>query len=620
MSSNTGDELQAAVTVRYKIGPDRPAIPDDRHIGNGWEIPTEGYADQPYIVKTADGAWLCVVTTGRGKEGEAGQHIVTLRSTDQGRSWQQPVALEPADGPEASYAVLLVAPGGRVFCFYNHNTDNLRAVKADSPPYQDGWCKRVDSLGHFVYKFSDDHGRTWSAARYEIPMREMDIDRRNPYGGAIRFFWNVGKAFCHNGAAYVPLHKVGGFGHGFFTRSEGVLLRSGELLHLKDPAAATWETLPDGDFGLRTPAGGGRIAEEQSFSVMSDGSFFVVYRSVDGHPVCAYSRDGGHTWSAPAYMCFADGTPMRHPRAANFAWKCRNGKYLYWFHNHGGKGYEDRNPVWLCGGVEVPSPQGPVIAWSSPEIVLYDDDPLVRMSYPDLVEEDGEVFLTETQKDIARVHRIAPELLAGLWQSAPQAMAPADPVLALPRPGQPLPVEVGMPELPAFVTRDRVRFDMGAKQLRTGVTLEVWVTFASLTPGQVLLDGRDAGGRGWALLTAGGGTVELVLNDGSTENRWRSDTGALSTGRPQHIVAVVDGGPHIITFIVNGRLCDGGTDRQFGWGRFSPHLRQMNWSAKLRLAPDLAGQLQIVRIYGRRLRTAEAVAAFPTGAVQEVSA
>jgi len=30
-------------------------IPDPRHLANGWKIPSEGYADQPYIVKTDDG-------------------------------------------------------------------------------------------------------------------------------------------------------------------------------------------------------------------------------------------------------------------------------------------------------------------------------------------------------------------------------------------------------------------------------------------------------------------------------------------------------------------------------------------------------------------------------------
>ena len=44
------------------------AIPDPRHLANGRIIPSEGYADQPYIVQTDDGAWLCVMTTGTGVE------------------------------------------------------------------------------------------------------------------------------------------------------------------------------------------------------------------------------------------------------------------------------------------------------------------------------------------------------------------------------------------------------------------------------------------------------------------------------------------------------------------------------------------------------------------------
>ena len=142
---------------------------DPRNIREGLVIPDESYSDQPYIVKTNDGAWLCTMTTGAGFEGAGGQHIITLRSTDRGKTWSTPVSVEPADGPEASYAVLLKIPSGRVFAFYNHNTDNLREIKGDDLPYKDGIVRRVDSFGHFVYKYSDDHGLTWSAKRYEIP-------------------------------------------------------------------------------------------------------------------------------------------------------------------------------------------------------------------------------------------------------------------------------------------------------------------------------------------------------------------------------------------------------------------------------------------------------------------
>ena len=127
-----------------------------KYPGRGGD-PTETYSDQPYVVKTADGAWLCVMTTGAGREGEAGQHVVTLRSLDRGQTWVDLAAVEPADGPESSYAVLLATPGGRVFCFYNHNTDNTRKILADPAVYPDGYCHRVDSQGHFVFKYSDDN-------------------------------------------------------------------------------------------------------------------------------------------------------------------------------------------------------------------------------------------------------------------------------------------------------------------------------------------------------------------------------------------------------------------------------------------------------------------------------
>ena len=52
---------------------DADSTDDPRNIVTGWEIPTDTYSDQPYIVKTDDGAWLCCVTTGAGHEGSRGR-------------------------------------------------------------------------------------------------------------------------------------------------------------------------------------------------------------------------------------------------------------------------------------------------------------------------------------------------------------------------------------------------------------------------------------------------------------------------------------------------------------------------------------------------------------------
>jgi len=600
-------------------------VPDWRHIQRGKVIPDLSYSDQPFIVKTDDGAWLCCLTTGAGHEGQSGQIVITQRSVDQGRTWEDMVHVEPARGPEASYAVMLKVPSGRVYIFYNHNTDNLRKAKADDPPYRGGWCSRVDSLGYYVFKYSDDHGKTWSAKRYPIPVREFEIDRNNPYQGEVRYFWNVGKPFVLDGRGYVSLHKVGGLGVGFFTSNEGVLLMSENILTETDPEKIRWQTLPDGEIGLRTPPGGGPVAAEHSYSLLSDGSIYCVYRTIDGHPVNCYSRDGGHTWEPPQYKRYADGRLMKHPRAANFAWRCSNGKFLYWFHNHGGRfirehpqrasmAYNDRNPVWLCGGLEADSPSGKVIRWTQPEILIYDDDPFVRMSYPDLVEQSGQYYVTETQKDVARVHRIDPQLLDLLWRQFDlKEVATKGLVLSLDETNGEVPGSAKMPPLPRFVERDRNRKDYGTKDLRTGFSLDVWLELKSLEPGQVLVDNRTEAGKGLALGTTEDRTIEIVLNDGRTENRWDCDPCLIEADTLHHLVVTVDGGPKIVTFVVDGRFCDGADHRQFGWGRFSFHLRDVIGTNALRIGPDLKGQVRSLRIYDRCLLTSEAIGNYRAG-------
>jgi len=598
------------------------ASPDPRHVCHGLPIPTESYSDQPYIVQTDDGAWLCCITTGPGHEGVLGQHVTTMRSIDRGRTWSEPLPVEPGDTRENSYAVMLKTPAGRIYIFYNHNTDNVREILSG-----DRACviRRVDSLGHFVFKYSDDHGRSWSRERYDLPVRPFQCDRTNVYDGQLCFFWNVGKPFIRQGTAYVSLHKVGRMGRGFFAQSEGALLASDNLLTEVDPARIRWETLPDGEIGLRTPPGGGPIAEEQSTCVLSDGSLYCVYRSLDGYPVESYSRDGGHAWSTPRYKCYADGRRMKHPRAATFVWRCRNGRYLHWFHNHGGRvmreakgntdggAYDDRNPVWLSAGIEIDTPAGREIAWSQPEIVLYDDDPYIRMSYPDLVEEDGAYYLTETQKEIARVHAVPAAMLEEMWVAlartlgqppcgAPLLRTDAC-LLALPAtPGAALPASVLLPELPAFRVRDRTALDGRGQDTGAGLALELELTLPDLDPGRILLDNRDVAGRGFCLHTAVGGALEILLCDGQTRNTWASDP-VLSAGQRHHVVVNIDGGPRIISYVLDGRFCDGGEIRQFGWGRFSPFLRHVNAAAELRLAPAVTR----LRMYGRVLRTSEAV-------------
>jgi hypothetical protein len=186
-------------------------------------------------------------------------------------------------------------------------------------------------------------------------------------------------------------------------------------------------------------------------------------------------------------------------------------------------------------------------------------------------------------------------------------------VLSLPEDGQEMPLYAPMPDLPAFLQRS-TRSDHGVEDLRQGFTVEVWLKSESLdadrAAGQtVLLDNRTASGQGFCLQTTDRATIEIVLNDGRTENRWETGPGLLPANTAHHVVAIVDAGPKIISFVVDGVLHDGGTARQFGWGRFSPHLRGASGAPVLRIAACVLR----ARLYNRYLRTSEAIGNYRAG-------
>lgn len=579
---------------------------DIRDIRQGLEIPTVegGYADQPFIVVNEDGSWLCVVTTGPGEEGAPGQHVAALVSEDLGQSWGKPVALEDPTGPESSYAAPLKTPSGRVYVFYNYNRDNLREVIAD-PPYN--VTRRVDTQGAYVYRYSDDGGRTWSKERYEIPVRAFELDRANPYGGEVRFFWSTAMLFIYEGVVYQWLYKVGRFGAGFLAQTEGVLLASDNLLSEPDPAKHRWQTLPEGEVGVRIP--GQLVNEEHSTVVLSDGTFYTVFRTAHGLAANAISRDRGRTWQVDWLRYGPGQRVVKHPRAANFVWKCGNGKYVYWFHNHGGAGvfdglpadvpYEGRNPAWACGGVE----RDGTIQWSEPEVLLYDPDIGVRMSYPCCFDAGGRYYITETQKTIARVHEIAPGLLEGMWKSAAgQGKAP--------KPSAEAPAGAARLDIPELAN-----LTGGG-----GFSLELWLDPEKLAPWQTLVDCRDEAGQGLFVQLTDKGSLRLQLlgrvsappgglrSGGLAEVAWESDPGLLALGQAHQVVFAVDGGPKLITVSVDGKLNDGGTSRQFGWGRFLPQLADIAGRSEAWLHETLLG----VALYSWPLRSFEVVAAYRT--------
>ncbi len=587
-------------------------MPDWRRFVEGHEIPDENYSDQPYIVTTKDGAWLCVLTTGGGREGQSGQHVVSTRSTDLGKTWSPLVDIEPSDGPEASWVMPVITPAGRVYAFYTYNKDNIR----DSLSLAENARKRVDTFGSYAYKYSDDGGKSWSKDRFYIPMRPLKIERKNPLGPNQPLFWGIGEPIVDRSDVFFGAAKIAYFGYGFMAEDRGVIIHSPNLTTENDPKKHKWNMFPDGDEGLGSVAG--PVADEHNLVALKDGSLYVMARTIEGHPVHYYSRDRGRTWTKPEYATYAPGgQKIRHPRACPRLWKTSNGRFLFWFHNNGHKWYSQeealtsRNIAWLAAGDE----RNGKIHWSQPEIVRYVDATSEGCSYPDLVEQDGRYFIAATQKTSARINEVPRQWLDMLWDQPNRKTVARDGLVA---------------------EHDKARLNSGAKlpmpslaNLRDGggFTLDFQIRMTYAEPGQVLLDSRATpDGPGIVLTTGRRHTLELEISDGQRKARWGADPFTVGPDKNHHVSFIVDGGPKVIAAVVNGVLCDGGEsdERKFGYGRFVqsvyPSREPKDYIVKEEMGNVSGGQqisvlpkiekdtvLDSLRVYNRPIMITEAI-------------
>lgn len=566
-----------------------------RSFKKGNSIYENGYIDQPYVVVLPDKSWLCVFTTGANHEGEGGQHVVASTSSDQGKTWSKPVDIEPSDGPAASWVMPYITSFGRVYAFYDYNGDNVSLLN--------GRPIRNDMLGWYCYRFSDDFGKTWSR-RYRLPVRETKADRENDWKGKVQIMWGIGKPVNVGKGMMFAFTKLGKY---MLDDGEGWFFRSDNINTEKDPEKLQWNLVPEGDEGLRNPAFGS-VQEEQNLVEMNNGDLYCMYRTTTGYAVDAYSRDGGKNWTLPEMARYADGRPIKNPRACPRIWKCQNGKYLFWYHNHSGDNFADRNPAWISGGIE----KDGKIAWSQPEVLIYDDDltrESGRFSYPDLIEQDGKYWITSTNKLEARVVPVQNTLLEGLWKQADAATTTREGlVMELTPAGEKRHGPLTSFDLAGtFRAKSGRGYLMNTADEQAGVSVDMLLQFADLSPGQTLLNMRDESGSGLYIETSGYRQLKVVLSNGETASEWTSDPGWLDIIGPHKVSVVVDNGPNIISFIVDGKLCDGGLSRQYGWGRFDPWLGLIRLSQTVDVNPSLVKKF---RIYDRPLRVSEAVAMY----------
>ena len=599
---------------------------DWRSFSSGLEIPSLYYVDQPYVVVTPQGAWVCVMTTGAAQEGAPRQFVASTTSHDCGRSWSDLVPIEAPDGPHAGWAVPFITPSGRIYAFYTFSGDEIHAGHNE----QGEWFfwrhtrpegivfERNDSHGWYAFRYSDDGGQSWSPERYRLPLAETlcDQNRTCDTDERVQLFWGICRPFMADGKVYLPFSKLGKH---FQQEGEGWLLRSDNLLTESDPDKIRWQMCPQGDHGIRNDQFGSVQEEHNVVPLRDQGHLFCMYRTIMGYPACSYSYDGGLSWTlpeAPRYS-FSDRI-MRNPRACPMVWRCQNGNYLFWFHNNGYRSYKNvsapvaRNLVWLSGGVE----KDGKIHWSQPELIQYDEHDWRGSSYPDLIEQDGNYLVTSTQKTVARINQLDKHLVESLWkQDLSRSVTRRDILLDLD--------EQAIAADDSWTVEKLPRLDQ-----QGGWSVDLWVRLTDLQPGRVLIDTTGGDETGITLRVGEHETLEISFHDGQHGFCWTSDPGTMGVDQSQHVVFIVDGGPKCVSVVVDGILCDGNGDevRLRGTGRFMRTKYFDNYDDRCEPADEIGdvtgtgklvipskSEVQRLRLYKRCLWVGEAMGNWRAG-------
>lgn len=608
-----------------------------------------GYYDSQNIVAVGGGDGASPVLSvvlhhSENREGGPGLALFATRSTDRGRTWS---ALYPIESPERQshdgyQLVQRLADGTeRIFVFFGWNSGSHYPAGADPSLTP---IKRTDMQldEGYWFRVSDDAGETWGDRRYLVPVRRTRIDRDNPWGGSTMGMFLCDKPSVIDGSVYLAFQKTRD-GAGETPGSEVFFLRSCDLLTVDDLDAAEWETLPVGDDGLRSPGGELSLGEEPH--VLAVGTFhgrpgrlMSMWRSEVGRLAAAYSDDGGATWHEPFWLTYeglplgAGGmTELRNPRGSITPYRCRRpapdgaGEFVMLFYNNARTdrlGYTGRRVYWLTVGRESP---GGVIRWAQPEIALwwdgtgFEDRPdwnpdwaiVDGPGYPDWVEyDDGTLAFVESNKLAVRYHEVDRRLFHYLRHQHELSSMPTDGLVLDHVVSPDSPHEMAAPVLADLRTGGGFTMIVQIGAGVGGGSREVLVSALSTVTaalGEEPTDRRIT--KGYEIAVTAAGEVELFVTDGFDQTfRHLTTIGAdgVNDGAVHVVAFIVDGGPKVVSVVVDELLDDGGEQAPQGWAFVPPGLGEIGGS---RLRLQAAGRLTRFSLFDRALLTSEAIGA-----------
>ena len=621
---------------------------DWRYLPNGRLMLADQYLDQPQCTiwhsPPSAKRWVCTIARNSHPEGNFGEHAEVLYSEDEGQTWTTGIRLEAEGAPTNSYGNIGQTDFGRLYVVYSMNLDNVTRFPSGKP------FTRDDELGYHVWRYSEDGGSTWAGQRLTIPVPNTALDRSNSFGGSTQMFWSVDQIKrTRAGGSLYAFTKIGTYMQS--APEESFFLSSSNVNTERNASLVAWSVHPQGDAGVRPncPAPDCMQWEEAHVvQLASQLGLFSLTRTSVGLLGAASTQDdtGAGGWTARFAEYSAAGLPaaggrlLKNPEGPITLKRFSNGKYLLLFYFNSVAGYlpprasnstlrNPRNPYWLCAGWEEADGQ---VRFSQPEVALHyaplggppasSSNSGTGPGYPDFIEEsDGRVFITETNKTQARVHPIDPAFLATLF-SADAINATAAQGLALAFSAASQGVTFSTPPLPAFA----------GPAAGVGATIGLWLaSHGAAQPGGALvavgpLSLRVSLGAGagapllLALTDAATGTAAQLVMDADCTARLTAPSPAA-----HYAAVVVDASARVLTWSVDGVVCDGGTAGLWGWEWAPLAMGDLNANAReptFVLGGNYSGRVVGGAWYSRALMHTELVgnwrAGPPAGAYQQL--
>ncbi|WP_259067286.1 sialidase family protein [Mucilaginibacter sp. X4EP1] len=563
---------------------------DLRQAETGTIIYKNTYVDQPFMLKLNNGDWLSAYTWCTIAEGSDGETVGVSISHDKGLTWKAITTLEPHSvfDPSAFYAVPFLTSYGRIYIIYGYNNNNIVSLN--------GTYIRTDAVGDMCYKYSDDNGLTWSK-RQVIKMPVTQYDYGNNWLGKYSMWWTVCKPILSSdNQLYFSFTKLKKY---LYTNGEGWVVNSPNINQESDTSKIIWNFLPSGQTGLRSSTMGS-VQEEHNIVQLSNGSFCCVFRTENGYPAICYSTDGCKTWSAPVPITYSNGNQLRNPRANARIIKFSNGKYLLWFENNNINKPNNRNPAWVAGGTELNGK----ITWLQPEVLLYSRDTTLNFSYPDLIEDGGNYYLTETQKSVARIHQINSGILNDLWAQGTVKVHSTTNLIT----------DLAASNIASFTTTaSHSSFQYSTSNVTNGLTLNLSLTVSSFTnKGQSIVSFLSADKKDTLIniRTSSQKTIEIdVYKSGSLLTSYLCDNNLVKLNTPLFISISIDPNSRVLSAMINGVFCNGYGNRPFGWVIVPASFNFSDVSDNLYIS-TFNGSLNKLQIYNRALTTSNMLAEY----------